>query len=73
MPRQSLKQGQAAGIAHAVQTGQLPKSKLKGASKQMAKTMTSQQTKEFSQPPASSSGSTRRRIKPRKQGRIVNE
>lgn len=35
MPATSKSQQQAAGIAHAVEKGELPKSKLKGASKQM--------------------------------------
>ena len=39
MPAVSTAQQQAAGIAHAVEKGELPKSKLKGASKQMFKSM----------------------------------
>jgi uncharacterized protein (UPF0335 family) len=35
----SVAQQQAAGIAHAVEKGELPKSKLKGASKSMYKSM----------------------------------
>lgn len=35
MPAHSEVQQQAAGIAHAVEKGELPKSKLRGASKQM--------------------------------------
>jgi hypothetical protein len=39
MPAHSVAQQQAAGIAHAVEKGELPKSKLRGASKQMYKGM----------------------------------
>lgn len=39
MPALSTAQQQAAGIAHAVEKGELPKSKLRGASKQMYKGM----------------------------------
>jgi hypothetical protein len=39
MPATSIAQQQAAGIAHAVEKGDLPKSKLRGASKQMYKGM----------------------------------
>lgn len=39
MPAHSIAQQQAAGIAHAVEKGELPKSKLKGASRQMYKGM----------------------------------
>lgn len=37
MPAKSKKQRRAAGIARAAQKGEIPKSKLRGASKQMAK------------------------------------
>ena len=40
MPAKSKAQQQAAGIAHAVKKGELPASKLRGASKQMAKMST---------------------------------
>jgi hypothetical protein len=39
MPAKSIAQQQAAGIAHAVEKGELPKSKLRGSSKQMYKGM----------------------------------
>jgi len=40
VPAKSIAQRQAAGIAYAVKKGRLPKSKLRGASKQMAKMST---------------------------------
>lgn len=39
MPAKSIAQQQAAGIAHAVEKGELPQSKLRGASKRMFKSM----------------------------------
>lgn len=46
MPAKSKAQQQAAGAALAAKRGQIPKSRLKGASKQMVK-MTTKQLKEF--------------------------
>ena len=46
MPSVSQKQQAAAGIAHASQKGEIPKSELRGASKQMAK-MPSKSLREF--------------------------
>ena len=47
MPSVSTAQQQAAGIAHAVEKGKLPKSKLRGASKEMYKSMKSGDLKKF--------------------------
>lgn len=47
MPAVSKAQQQAAGIAHAVEKGDLPQSKLRGASKQMFKSMKSGDLKKF--------------------------
>jgi hypothetical protein len=46
MPAKSKKQQMAAGAALAAKRGETKKSSLKGASKQMAKTMTKTQLKE---------------------------
>lgn len=46
MPAKSKAQQQAAGIAYAVKKGKLPASKLRGASKQMAK-MSKEDLKHF--------------------------
>lgn len=47
MPAVSKSQQQAAGIAHAVEKGDLPQSKLRGASKQMFKSMKSGDLNKF--------------------------
>lgn len=47
MPSVSKAQQAAAGIAHAVEKGDLPKSKLRGASKEMFKSMKSTDLKKF--------------------------
>jgi uncharacterized protein DUF3008 len=47
MPAKSKKQQMAAGAALAAKRGEIKKSKLKGASKQMAKSMSKKQLKEF--------------------------
>jgi hypothetical protein len=58
MPAKSKKQQMAAGAALAAKRGEIKKSKLKGASKQMAKSMTKKQLEEFA--------STKRKNLPRK-------
>ena len=58
MPAKSKKQQMAAGAALAAKRGEIKKSSLKGASKQMAKSMSKKQLKEFA--------STKRRNLPRK-------
>jgi len=58
MPAKSKKQQMAAGAALAAKRGEIKKSKLKGASKQMAKSMTKKQLEEFA--------STKRKKLPRK-------
>ena len=47
MPAKSKKQQMAAGAALAAKRGEIKKSSLKGASKQMAKSMSKKQLKEF--------------------------
>lgn len=47
MPATSKAQQKAAGAALSAKRGDTPKSKLKGASKQMAKSMTKTQLEEF--------------------------
>ncbi|EDY17086.1 conserved hypothetical protein [Chthoniobacter flavus Ellin428] len=47
MPAKSKKQQMAAGAALAAKRGQRSKSSLKGASRQMAKSMSTKQLKEF--------------------------
>jgi hypothetical protein len=47
MPATSKAQQKAAGAALSAKRGDTPKSKLKGASKQMAKSMTEKQLEEF--------------------------
>jgi hypothetical protein len=47
MPAKSKKQQMAAGAALAAKRGKIKKSSLKGASKQMAKSMSKKQLKEF--------------------------
>jgi hypothetical protein len=47
MPAKSKKQQMAAGAALAAKRGEIPKSKLKGASKQMVKSMSAKQLKDF--------------------------
>jgi hypothetical protein len=47
MPAKSKKQQKAAGAALAAKRGEIKKSSLKGASKQMAKSMSKTQLKEF--------------------------
>jgi Protein of unknwon function (DUF3008) len=58
MPAKSKKQQMAAGAALAAKRGEIKRSKLKGASKQMAKSMTKKQLEEFA--------STKRKNLPRK-------
>ena len=58
MPAKSKKQQMAAGAALAAKRGEIKKSKLKGASKQMAKSMSKKQLKEFA--------STKRKKLPKK-------
>ncbi len=53
MPAESKAQQRAAGAALSAKRGDTPKSKLKGASKQMAESMTEKQLEEFAR------GSTR--------------
>jgi hypothetical protein len=60
MPAKSKKQQMAAGAALAAKRGEIKKSSLKGASKQMAKSMSQKQLKEFA--------STKRKNLPRKKG-----
>jgi hypothetical protein len=47
MPAKSKKQQMAAGAALAAKRGELKKSSLKGASKQMAKSMSEKQLRDF--------------------------
>jgi hypothetical protein len=47
MPAKSKKQQMAAGAALAAKRGEIKKSSLKGASKQMAKSMSKKQLKDF--------------------------
>jgi len=47
MPAKSKKQQMAAGAALAAKRGEIKKSKLKGASKQMVKSMSEKQLKDF--------------------------
>ena len=47
MPAKSKAQQKAAGAALSAKRGETPKSKLKGASKQMEASMTEQQLKDF--------------------------
>jgi hypothetical protein len=56
MPAKSAAQQKAAGAALSAKRGDTPKSKLKGASKQMVESMTEKQLEEFA--------STRRKGKP---------
>lgn len=56
MPAKSKAQQKAAGAALSAKRGDTPKSKLKGASKQMASSMTEKQLEEFA--------STKRKDKP---------
>ena len=56
MPAKSAAQQKAAGAALSAKRGDTPKSKLKGASKQMVESMTEKQLEEFA--------STKRRGKP---------
>jgi len=56
MPAKSKAQQKAAGAALSAKRGQTPKSRLKGASKEMAESMSEQQLEEFA--------STKRKGKP---------
>lgn len=47
MPAKSKKMQMASGVAYAAKKGKLPKSKLKGASKEMYESMSTKQLKEF--------------------------
>lgn len=52
MPAKSRAQQQAAGVALAAKRGEIPVSRLKGASKQMHKSMTAKQLKEIAGTPS---------------------
>lgn len=58
MPAKSKKQQMAAGAALAAKRGEMPKSKLRGASKQMAKSMSESELRDFAK--------TKRKKLPRK-------
>ena len=58
MPAKSAAQQKAAGAALSAKRGDTPKSKLKGASKQMVESMTEKQLEEFATPNARASPST---------------
>lgn len=58
MPAKSQAQQKAAGAALAAKRGEMPKSKLKGASKEMAKSMSEKQFEELAE--------TKRKALPRK-------
>ena len=60
MPAKSKAQQEAAGAALAAKRGDMPKSKLKGASKEMEKSMSEKQLKEFAE--------TKRKPLPNKEG-----
>jgi Protein of unknwon function (DUF3008) len=60
MPATSKKQQMAAGAALAAKRGKRPKSSLKGASKQMEKSMSEKQLKDFAK--------TKRKRLPKKRG-----
>jgi hypothetical protein len=60
MPAKSKAQQKAAGAALSAKRGDTPKSKLKGASKQMVESMSEKQLEEFA--------STKRKGKPEKVG-----
>lgn len=60
MPATSKAQQKAAGAALSAKRGETPKSKLKGASKQMADSMTEKQLEDFA--------STKRKSLPAKKG-----
>jgi hypothetical protein len=60
MPAKSKAQQKAAGAALAAKRGDMPKSKLKGASKEMEKSMSEKQLKEFAE--------TKRKPLPNKKG-----
>ena len=51
MPSTSISQQQAAGIAHAAAKGKFPKSKLRGASKEMFHSMKRKDLKKFAKTP----------------------
>ena len=61
MPARSKAQQKAAGVALSAKRGDTPKSKLKGASKQMAESMTEKELDEMA--------STRRKGKPERVGK----
>jgi len=61
MPAKSKKQQMAAGAALAAKRGERSKSSLKGASKQMAKSMSQKQLRDFAK--------TKRKKLPKKKGR----
>ena len=60
MPAKSKAQQKAAGAALAAKRGDMPKSKLKDASKEMEKSMSEKQLKEFAE--------TKRKPLPKKKG-----
>jgi hypothetical protein len=47
MPAETEKQAKAARVAYAAKTGKIPKSKVKGASKEMLKGMTKKELKKY--------------------------
>lgn len=49
MPARSKVQQKAAGMAYAAKKGEFPKSKLKGAAKEMHESMTKKELKEFAE------------------------
>ncbi len=51
MPAESKEQQQAAGVALSVKRGQAPKSKLRGASRSMFKSMTAAELADFARTP----------------------
>lgn len=51
MPATSDKQRRAAGMALAAKKGEIPKSKLKGAAKDMCESMTKKQLTDFAEKP----------------------
>jgi hypothetical protein len=64
MPARSKKQQMAAGAALAAKRGKRSKSSLRGASRQMVKSMSEKQLRDFAK--------TKRKEQPRKKGRSKN-
>jgi hypothetical protein len=63
MPAKSKKQQMAAGVALAAKRGKRSKASLKGASKQMAKSMTQKQLRDFAKTKRKSLPTKKRRRK----------